>query len=136
MTFQVIYSRSDSNARSPFHIIEQPVGREVEWVNRFLDREWVRRLAEATLRSYAMDLLHFLRWWDSVNHTDAISESALSATVLLDYLRFQAGYHPQPAAATINRRVGVVERALRNESPDTLSPFAPGFNHFYCVVRR
>ncbi|HEV3196587.1 MAG TPA: tyrosine-type recombinase/integrase [Bryobacteraceae bacterium] len=131
MTFQVIYSRSDSNARSPFHIIEQPVGREVEWVNRFLDREWVRRLAEATLRSYAMDLLHFLRWWDSVNHTDAISESALSATVLLDYLRFQAGYHPQPAAATINRRVGVVERALRNESPDTLSPFAPGFNHFY-----
>jgi hypothetical protein len=28
------------------------------------------------------------------------------ATDLLDYLRFQAGQHPQPAAATINRRVG------------------------------
>jgi hypothetical protein len=94
-------------------------------VNRFLDREFVRRLAETTLRSYAMDLLHFLRWWVSVNHTDAINEGALSATVLLDYLRFQAGYHPQPAAATINRRVGVVERALRNEFPDTVNPFAP-----------
>jgi len=51
--------------------------------------------------------------------------------VLLDYLRFQSGHHPQPAAATINRRVGVVERALRNEFPDTASPFAPGFHHFY-----
>src|SRR5438445_2252712 len=78
-----------------------------------------------------MDLLHFLRWWVSVNHTDAITESAPSATVLLDYLRFQTGCHPQPAAATVNRRVGVVERALRNEFPNTPSPFAPGFHHFY-----
>ena len=132
MTFQVIHSQDGGNARSRFRVIEQPAGREVEWVNRFLDRECVRRLAENTLRSYAMDLLHFLRWWDSVNHTDVISESALSATVLLDYLRFQSGHHPQPAAATINRRVGVVERALRNEFPDTAaSPFAPGFHHFY-----
>jgi hypothetical protein len=123
MIFQVIHSSDSGNARSPFRVIEQPMGREVEWVNRFLDREFVRRLAETTLRSYAMDLLHFLRWWASVNHTDAISEGALSATVLLDYLRFQAGHYPQPAAATINRRVGVVERALRNEFPDTASPF-------------
>ena len=131
MTFQVIHSQNVSNARSPFRVIELPMGREVAWVNRFLDRECVRLLAETTLRSYAMDLLHFLRWWASVNHTDAISEGTLSATVLLDYLRFQAGHHPQPAAATINRRVGVVERALHNEFPDTASPFAPGFHHFY-----
>jgi integrase len=131
MTFQVIHSHDGDNARSPFRVIEQPTGREVEWVNRFLDRECVRRLAENTLRSYAMDLLHFLRWWTSMNHTDAISEEALSATVLLDYLRSQAGHHPQPAAATVNRRVGVVERALRDEYPDTASPVAPGFHHFY-----
>jgi len=131
MTFQVVRSPDDGNARSPFRVVEQPMGREVEWINRFLDREWLRRVAETTLRSYAMDLLHFLRWWASVNHTDAISESALSATVLLDYLRFQAGLHPQPAAATINHRVGVVERALRNEFPDTASPFEPGFHQFY-----
>jgi len=131
MTFQVIHSQSAGNARSPFRIIELSMGREVDWVNRFLDREWVRRLAETTLRSYAMDLLHFLRWWASVQLTDAISDRALSASVLLDYIRFQAGHHPQPAAAVINRRVGVVERALRNEYPDTVSPFAPGFHHFY-----
>ena len=131
MTFQVVHSHAAGNARSPFRLIEQAMGREVEWVNRFLDRECVRLLAETTLRSYAMDLLHFLRWWASVNHTDAIGEAALSASVLLDYLRFQAGQQPQPAAATINRRVGVVERALRNEFPDTASPFAPGFHHFY-----
>jgi site-specific recombinase XerD len=131
MTFQMIHPPDGGNARSPFRIVEQPIGREVDWVNRFLDREWVRRLAENTLRSYAMDLLHFLRWWASLNGNDAISESVLSASVLLDYLRFQAGLHPQPAAATINRRVGVVERALRNEFPDAASPFAPGFHHFY-----
>jgi integrase len=78
-----------------------------------------------------LDLLHFLRWWSSMKHTDAINEEALSATVLLDYLRFQTGYHPQPAAATINRRVGVVERALRNQFPDVASPSAAGFHQFY-----
>jgi integrase/recombinase XerD len=131
MTFQLIRVQVDGNAQSPFRIIEPPMGREVQWVNRFLDREWVRRLAENTLRSYAMDLLHFLRWWAGVNRTDAISEGAFSASVLLDYLRFQTGHHPQPAAATINRRLGVVERALRNEFPDAVSPFASGFHHFY-----
>ena len=93
MTFRVIGSDT-GNTGSPFRVIEQPTGREVEWINRFLDREWVRRLAETTLRSYAMDLLHFLRWWASVNHTDTISEGALSATVLLDYVRFQAAITP------------------------------------------
>ena len=131
MTFQVIHSQDGGNARSRFRIIEQSAGREVEWVNRFLDRECLRRLSDNTLRSYAMDLLYFLRWWTGVNHTDTISESALSATVLLDYLRFQSGHQPQPAAATINRRIGVVERALRNEFPDTANPFAPGFHDVY-----
>jgi hypothetical protein len=122
MTFQVIHFLDGGNARSPFRVIEQPMGREVDWINRFLDRECVRRLAENTLRSYAMDLLDFLRWWESMNHTVAIREEALSATVLMEYLRFQTGEHPQPAAATINRRMGVVERALRNEFPDAASP--------------
>lgn len=131
MTFQVIHSSDTGNARSPFRVVEQHTGAAVQWINRFLDREYVRRLAETTLRSYAMDLLHFLRWWASVNHTDAITESALAASVFPDYVRFQAGHHPQPAAATINRRVGVVERALRNEFPDVACPLAPGFHHFY-----
>ena len=51
MTFQVIHQPDAGDARSPFHVVEQPAGREVEWVNCFLDREWVRRLAQTTLRS-------------------------------------------------------------------------------------
>ena len=101
MNFRVLEQRGLENARSPFRVVEDS-GQEVEWVNRFLDRECVRCLAQTTLRSYAMDLLHFLRWWTSVNHTDAIGAGALSTTVLLDYLRLQVGHHPQPAAATIN----------------------------------
>ena len=131
MTFRVIYQPDAGQARSPFHVIEQQTGREVDWVNRFLDRECVRRLEETTLRSYAMDLLHFLRWWASRNHTAAITERALTVSFLPDYVRFQAGQHPRPAAATINRRLGVVERALRNEFPDAACPLAPGFHHYY-----
>ncbi len=61
MTFHLIGERSSNNARSPFRIAQQETGREVTWINRFLDRECVRRLAHTTLRSYALDLLHFLR---------------------------------------------------------------------------
>ena len=47
------------------------MGREGHWIIRFLDRECVRRLAQNTLRSYAMDLPHFRRWRDSRNHAGA-----------------------------------------------------------------
>jgi len=62
MTFYVIHQPETTTGGSPYRIVDQSTGREVEWVNRFLDREWIRRVAETTLRSYAMDLLHFLRW--------------------------------------------------------------------------
>jgi hypothetical protein len=55
MIFQVTRAQDVGNARSPFRVIEQPTGREVEWVNRFLDRECLRRLAVTSLRSYAME---------------------------------------------------------------------------------
>ena len=96
MTFQMIHSTDGGNARSPFRIIEQSTGHEVDWINRFLDRECVRRLAKNTLRSYAMDLLHFLCWWASLNDSDAITEGALSATVLLDYLHSKLDTIPSP----------------------------------------
>jgi hypothetical protein len=48
MTFQVNYSRAGGNAQSPFRVVEQLMGREVEWINRFLDRECVRRDAVRT----------------------------------------------------------------------------------------
>lgn len=129
MTFQVIH-QPRGGARSPFHIVETQSGREVQWVNRFLDRECVRCLAETTLRSYAMDLLHFVRWWARVQQSDAVPENAL-ASALPDYIRFQAGQQPRPAPATINRRVIVVGCALRNEFPDAAGTAEPGFSHFF-----
>jgi integrase/recombinase XerD len=130
MTFRVVHPQGLHNAHSPFRIVEE-TGREVAWVNRFLDQERVRSVADTTLRSYAHDLLHFLRWWVAVHQTEAITECALTDSTLLDYIRFQANQHPRPAAASINRRVGVAERALRRQFPEAACPFVPGFQHWY-----
>jgi len=59
--FRVLHQPT-SAARSSFRLVEDPSGREVEWANRFLDRECLRRVAELTLRTYANGLLQFLRW--------------------------------------------------------------------------
>ncbi len=133
MNFRVVEQRGLENARSPFRVVEDS-GQEVEWVNRFLDQERVRSVAETTLRSYAYDLLDFLRWWVEVNQTTAITEKAEST--LLDYIRFQTNRQPQPAAATVNRRVGIAERALRLAFPHTQTSFVPGFHYGYGVRSR
>ena len=62
MTFHVVRQPHPTPAQSPYRVAQKETGREVIWVNHFLDRECVRCLAETTLRSYALDLLHFLRW--------------------------------------------------------------------------
>jgi site-specific recombinase XerD len=129
MTFQVI-RQPRGDARSPFHIVETATGREVEWANRFLDRGNARCLAETTLRAYAMDLLHFIRWWSSARQTDTVAEQAV-ASALPDYIRFQAGQQPRPAPATINRRVIVAGCALRNEFPDAAGTAEPDFSRFF-----
>ena len=56
MNFRVVEQPGLENARSPFRVVEDS-GQEVEWVNRFLDQQRVRSVAETTLRSYAYDLL-------------------------------------------------------------------------------
>ena len=60
MRFRVAHQHGLSNAHSPFRVVEQ-TGAEVEWVNRYLDQERVRGVADSTLRAYAHDLLQFLR---------------------------------------------------------------------------
>jgi integrase/recombinase XerD len=130
MTFRVVQPPGLCNGHSPFRIVNE-TGREVAWINRFLDQEHVRRVADSTLRSYAHDLLHFVRWWTEVNQTDAITERALNEPMLLDYIRFQANQDPRPAAASINRRVGTAERALRREFPEAQCQLVPGFQHWY-----
>jgi hypothetical protein len=97
MKFRILYQRSSNNAQSPVRIIEETTGHEVGWINRYLDREYVRRLADRTLRTYAHNLLHFVRWWESVHHTGDVLEQDLTESTLLDYVRFQSKKEPRPA---------------------------------------
>ena len=130
MTCRVSQQRGLSNAYSPFRVIEQ-TGREVKWINRFLDQERVRNAADSTLRSYAHDLLHFIRWWAATHKTSDITQQALTESTFLDYIRFQADQNPPPAAQSVNRRVGTAERAMRREFPEAAPLFAPGFQTWY-----
>jgi hypothetical protein len=54
MTYELVYRVGLGNAQSPFRVIAQPEGREVAWINRFLDQCMVRGLA----------------WHTCSNHTD------------------------------------------------------------------
>ncbi|HEY6372547.1 MAG TPA: tyrosine-type recombinase/integrase [Candidatus Sulfotelmatobacter sp.] len=131
MKFRVVHQPTANHARSAFRVVEQTTGREVEWINRYLDLECLRRVADLTLRSYAQHLLHFLRWWESVHHTDAIAENALTESTLLEYVRFQSGQQPEFSGSTINQRVAVADRALRALFPGTARQIAPEFQVSY-----
>jgi integrase/recombinase XerD len=130
MKFRVSQQTSQ-NAQSPFQVVEQTTGRGVGWINRYLDREYVRRVANTTLNTYAYNLLHFVRWWESVHHTGDIREGDLTESTLLDYVRFQSSQQPRPSPSTINDRVAVADRALRNEFPDAPCQIAHGFHQAF-----
>ena len=125
MTFRIVRQPTNNAARSPFRIVEQTAGREVEWANRFLDLQCLRRVAPATLRSYAYDLLPFVRWWEGEHHTHAITPEALTDSILLDYLRYQSSQQPPFSGVTINQRIAVADRALRGAFPDAPNQIAP-----------
>jgi integrase len=131
MKFRIVRQFDRSPARSPFRIVEQETNREIDWANRFLDRECIRRVAEISLYGYAHSLLHFVRWWESVHHTADVIEGALTESTLLDYVRFQSDHEPPLSGCTINQRVAVVDRALRTMFPNAPSQVAPGFQVTY-----
>jgi integrase len=131
MKFRVIDLQASQNSRSPVRVIEQSTGREVGWVNRYLDREYVRRLADKSLRLYAHNLLHFVRWWAGIHRTGDVLEQDLTESTLLEYLRFESGLQPRPSGSTINARIAVADRALRNEFPDAPCQIARGFHQAY-----
>lgn len=130
MKFRLIHQQASHSAQSPVRVVEQ-TGREVAWINRYLDREYVRRLANTTLRTYAHNLLHFVRWWESVHHTGDMREGDLSESTLLDYVRFQSNQQPRPSSSTINDRVAIVDRAIRNEFPEAPCQIARGFHQAF-----
>src|SRR2546425_12408602 len=131
MKFCVIYQQTSHNAQSPVRVVEQATGRGVSWINRYLDREYVRRLANTTLCTYAYNLLHFIRWWESVHYTGDIREGDLTESTLLEYVRFQSGQQPRPSPSIINDRVAVADRAIRNEFPDAPCQVARGFHQAF-----
>ena len=131
MRFHVVRPQNPNPARSPIRVVEHDTGREVAWVNRYLDREYVRRVAATTLRSYAYNLLHFVRWWESLHHKAEILGRDLNESTLLDYLKFQCSHRPPFSGATINVRICIADRALRNEFPDAPAPIAQGFQKAY-----
>src|SRR5713226_7047123 len=130
MKFRLIHQQVSNNAQSSVRVVEQ-TGREVGWINRYLDREYVRRLANTTLRTYAHNLLHFVRWWESVHHTGDIREGDLTESTLLDYVRFQSSQQPRPSSSTINDRAAVADRAIRNEFPEAPCQIARGFHQAF-----
>jgi integrase len=130
MTFRVVQSMTVNNAQSPFRVVDQSE-REIPWLNRFLDRQRLRGVADTTLRSYAYDLLNFLRWWAGTHGSALMDEGSVSESTLLEYIRFQAAQNPPPAPASINRRLTVAERVLRLECPNVVTQSAPDFQHWY-----
>ena len=53
MTFRVVHKPSNNHVRCPYRLIEEGTGREIHWINQYLDYEMLRRLADTTLRTYA-----------------------------------------------------------------------------------
>jgi integrase/recombinase XerD len=135
MKFHVIYPQPPNRAQSPVRVVEQTAGREVGWINRYLDREYIRRLADKTLRTYAHNLLHFVRWWEGAHRTGDVREADLTESTLLDYVKFQSGQQPPPSSSTINDRVAVADRALRYEFPEAPGQMARGFHHAFLQRR-
>jgi hypothetical protein len=117
MNFELTYRADLGNAHSPFRVISQPSGHEVGWINDFLDQCCIRGLAWHTLRGYAFDLTHFIRWWAERHSTDEVTKQALTSSSLLDYLRYQADQQPRPAATTLNTRVWVAANFPRPSRP-------------------
>jgi site-specific recombinase XerD len=135
MKFSLIHQLTFHSAQSPVRVVEQTAVREVGWINRYLDREYVRRLANTTLCTYAYNLLHFVRWWESVHHTGDIRNGDLTESTLLDYVRFQSSQQPRPCPSTINDRVAVADRAIRNEFPEAPCQIARGFHQAFLQRR-
>ena len=130
MKFHLVYPPTSSNGQSPVRVVEQTSGREVGWINRFLDREYVRRLADKTLRTYAHNLLHFVRWWESLHHTGDVVEADLAESTLLDYVKFQSSQLGlgRPRMATSRVRVKEARRTIIPLSVDEVARFWSSFH--------
>jgi site-specific recombinase XerD len=130
MKFHTEHRSDVAGSCSPFRVVDEQ-GRELEWVNRFLDMQQVRGLQPLSLRAYANSLLHFVRWWSRQPGVDVLRLEAQQFTeaTLLDYVRDQLNEHPKPSAQNINQRATMLRRLFRFF-------FDQDMPHASCVVRQ
>jgi integrase/recombinase XerD len=114
MKFHTEHRDDVAGSCSPFRVVNEQ-GRELEWVNRFLDMQRVRGLQPLSLRAYANTLLHFVRWWSRQPGVDVLRLEAgqFTESTLLDYVRDQLNEHPKPSAPYINQRATMLRRLFR-----------------------
>jgi DNA primase len=107
-------------------------GRGVGWINRYLDREYVRRLADKSLRIYAQPAALRALVGEHSSHRRYL----LGGPYRIDPARLSAvPVQPataKPSAATINDRVADADRAIRNEFPTLPAKSLTGFNRLSC----
>jgi integrase/recombinase XerD len=103
---RLAFQGSSRSAVSAYRLLDRQ-GRELNWVNEFLDYQQLRGLSPRSLRAYGYDLLHFARWWTRAD----LSE--LNEATLLDYVRYQLEQEPKPTPQTINHRLTVLRCVYR-----------------------
>lgn len=126
MNLRLVWHNSSPASASPYRLVDEQ-GRELAWVNNFLDAQKLRQLSLRSLRAYAYDLLHLARWLHDTRH----SLAKLNQSLLLDYVRCQLDHHPQPTPQTINHRLGVLRRLYRFHYGREIPAGKSHFQHTY-----
>ena len=111
----------------PYRLLDEQ-GQEIAWANDFLDAQRVRQLSLRSLRAYAYDLLHFARWWTQWLPRPL---AELQDSTLFDYVRYQLDQQPQPAPATVNRRLTLLHCLYRFHYGREISPGQVHFQRPY-----
>jgi integrase/recombinase XerD len=107
----------------PYRLLDEQ-GREIVWVNDFLDAQHLRQLSPRSLRAYAYDLLHFARWFHD-QPTQTLGD--LTESTLQEYVRHQLNQLPQPTPQTVNHRLTVIRCLYRFHLGQEIPP---GHSHF------
>lgn len=134
MTIRLEFRAGLAASASPYRVVSEPGG-EIEWVNRFLDLQRVRGLAELSLCFYGRLLVHFLRWWNSTGvEVTRLDIRNFTEATLLDYVRAQRDEVPAPSAETINNRTAMLRRLFQFHFQAPL-PHSPAARMYRCWWR-
>jgi len=121
----LIHKPSVPASASPYRLLDRR-GQEIAWANAFLDAQRVRQLSLCSLRAYAYDLLHFVRWWAEDHPLSELTES-----ILLHYARHQLEQEPKPTPQTINHRLCVLHCLYRFHFGREIPGGESHFQHTY-----